>query len=233
MPASLLTPRWNELGLKLFPNWILEKVSGGEDFETRVTGQGKRQKRNSPLADGWQRVSLAGGNLEGDDEMSAWTAFRRAIKGAFKSFLFKNRFHYRLDNAHFATGDGATTSFQLKLATSYQPSDDDDVQEVVIRYVDHRYPPMIFPVDGSVYEDTKTLRIFVDGVEMPWLQGWDVDRNTGIVTFDVAPHAGAILTAIGEFFCRMRFATDWAPAETDDGSSFVIPSGVELIEVEN
>lgn len=230
---ALITPRWNELGLKVFPNWILEKVSGGEDFETRVTGVGKRQKRNSPLADGWQRVSLAGGNLEGDDEIAEYTAFRRAVKGAYKSFLFKNRFHYRLDNARFAVGDGATKSFQLKLITSYQPSDASDVQEVVIRYVDHRYPPILFPVDGSVYEDTKTLRVFVNGVEKAWLTDWDVDRNTGVVTFFVAPPKDAVLTATGEFFTRMRFATDWAPAETENGSSFVIPSGVELIEVED
>lgn len=218
--------------MKVFPNWVLEKVTGGEDFETRVTGNGRRQKRNSPLADGWQRVSLAGGNLEGDDEISVWNAFRRAVKGAYKSFLFKNRFHHRLDNARFATGDGVTKSFQLKLVTSYQPKDASDVQTIIVRYVDHRYPAILFPVDGSVYEETKTLRVFVSGVEKTWLTDWDVDRNTGIVTFVVAPAPGSALTATGEFFCRMRFAQDWAPVETEDGSSYAIPSGVELIEVE-
>ena len=228
MPESLLTPAWNELGVKIFPGWVLEKIGpGGEEFLTNVTRRGRTEKRNSPLAEGWQRVSLAGGYLQGEDELLEWRAFRRAVKGQWKSFLFKNRFHCVLNNSHFATGDGDTTTFQLKLVTEYQG----DTYEWPVKYVDHRYPEILYP-DGTIYEDTKTLRIFVNGVEKTWLTDWDVDRNTGLVTFTFVPPIGAIITATGEFFTRMRFASDWAPTELDGADSFPIPSGVELIEVD-
>jgi uncharacterized protein (TIGR02217 family) len=226
MPSSLLIPAWNENDLLIFPGWCLEKIAGSEDFDVTITGRGKREKRNTALADGWQRASLAGGFLQGEDELLEWKTFVNYLRGPWKSFLFKNRFHCLLNNSHFGTGDGITTQFQLKLKGAYQGQS----AEWAVKYPDHRYPEICFP-DGTVYEETKTLRIFVNGVEKEWLTDWDVDRNTGLVTFVVAPPLDAILTVTGEFFTRMRFA-GWTPLDLSGASSFEIPAGFDLIEVD-
>jgi uncharacterized protein (TIGR02217 family) len=82
------------------------------------------------------------------------------------------------------TGDGVTTVFQL--VKRYE-SGGASADRVIAK-----------PVSGSVV-------IAVDGVAGA---GFTVDHTTGLVTFDVAPAEGAVLTAGFAFDVPVRFDTD-------------------------
>jgi uncharacterized protein (TIGR02217 family) len=51
-----------------------------------------------------------------------------------------------------------------------------------------------------------TVRVARGGVEA--VSGWTVDATTGVVSFDVAPTSGVLVTAGFEFDVAVRFDTD-------------------------
>ena len=220
-------PSWNELGLLLFPDWIVTRSSGGEEFETQIVRIGKTERRNSPLETGWQKLSL-GGALIHEYELLEWNTFRALVKGALSTFLVRNIRHCHLNHTPIGVGDGQTRTFQIALRGGMQG------QEHVwpVKYIDHNYPDRLFP-DGRVCWPTQILRVWVGGVEMPWRGGWDVDRNTGRIVFDVAPPKNAVIIVLGFFLMRCRFIADYVPTSLDEESlDYQIPDGVEVIEVE-
>lgn len=108
--------------------------------------------------------------------------------GDAHSFRFKDHADYLVGYAmvngalvftaehDFAVGDGSTTDFQLAKVYS-------DAAATLSR-------PITKPVTG-------TVRIFLNGVEA--LAGWTVDTDTGIVSFDVAPGLGVVISWAGQF----------------------------------
>jgi hypothetical protein len=221
------SPSWNELNLLIFPEWILRGTNGAEEFSTSIVRFGRQENRNSTATEGWQRLTLGGGEIQGHQELKYWNTFRAITKGAQGSFLIRNIYHCRMEDEEIGTGDGVKTEFQLCVRGELQ----DQEHVWPVKYPDHNYPPRTFP-DGRVYTPTNFVQIFLDGVEVAWGDDWDVDRNTGIITFYDPVDDGVVITATGWFFTRVRFSSDWTPIEAEGGATFEIPASAELIEVD-
>lgn len=97
-----------------------------------------------------------------------------------------------LTDQPLGTGDGVTKIFQL--SKTYTRG-----VQTYTRNVSH---PVV-----------STVLIGLDGIDPDTLSpsfGWSVDRLTGLVTFDVAPSPGAVLTAGFLFDVEVRFDSDTA-----------------------
>ena len=122
-------------------------------------------------------------------------------------FRFKDWSDYKAENVQIGVGDDSTTDFQLiKLYSSGSVAVSRDITK---------------PVAG-------TIAIYVDAVLQS--SGVSVDTTTGVVTFDIAPAAGDIISADFEFDVPVRFDTDEMSISMD---SFDVGnwSSIPLIEV--
>lgn len=162
------------------------------------TGGVERRTEVVTLASGWERRStpwalgrrryLIGANLRALDDMAALTAFFEARRGRLYGFRFRDFADFKscapggevvaTDQA-LGVGDGARRTFPL-----------------LKRYGDVARP-IRKPVEGSV-------RAAVGGVEV----GFSLEATTGVVTLDVAPTAGATVSAGFVFDTPVRFDTD-------------------------
>jgi uncharacterized protein (TIGR02217 family) len=103
-------------------------------------------------------------------------------------------------------GDGVAVAFQL-----------------VKRY-GADFDPYLRPVTKPVAE---TVNVFVDGSPT---DAFTVDDLTGVVTFDVAPSDGAVLTSTYEFDVPVRFDIDRLDIELTGFDAADAPA-IPLIEV--
>lgn len=177
-----------------FPASVSFGSSGGPERRTEIVTLGSgREERNSPWAHGRRRYD-AGLGLTSLDELHGVIAFFEARRGRLHGFRWRDALDAQscaplgtvgAGDQVLGVGDGVRTAFQLvKIygdgAGSYA--------RVIAK-----------PVAGSV-------RVAVDSVE--GASGWSVDVATGIVTFEVAPPAGASVTAGFQFDVPVRFDTD-------------------------
>jgi len=162
------------------------------------TGGVERRTEVVTLASGWERRStpwamgrrryLIGANLRSLDDMAALTTFFEARRGRLYGFRFRDFADFKscapgadvaaTDQA-LGVGDGARRTFQL--VKRY-----DDVERAIRK-----------PVGGSV-------KVAVGGVEV----GFSLETTTGVVTLDVAPAAGAAVSAGFVFDTPVRFDAD-------------------------
>jgi uncharacterized protein (TIGR02217 family) len=77
------------------------------------------------------------------------------------------------------------------------------------------------PVDGSVL-------VAIDGA--PLTEGWSVDTTSGVVTFDVAPGADAVVSAGFQFDVPVRFDTDMLEVNLTSFAAGDIPA-IPLVEI--
>lgn len=162
------------------------------------TGGVERRTEVVTLASGWERRStpwalgrrryLIGANLRALDDMAALTAFFEARRGRLYGFRFRDFADFKscapggevvATDQVLGVGDGARRTFPL-----------------LKRYGDVARP-IRKPVEGSV-------RAAVGGVEV----GFSLEATTGVVTLDVAPTAGATVSAGFVFDTPVRFDTD-------------------------
>lgn len=127
-----------------------------------------------------------------------------AMRGPFHTFPFRDPLDFasaalvtpnvvptlsRVDQT-IGTGDGIATQFQLT-KTYYSGAQ---------TYVRPIYHPIV-----------STVLIGIDGEDPEAASpnfDWDVSRTTGVVTFDVAPESGAVITAGYLFDVQVRFMSD-------------------------
>lgn len=179
------------------PVGVERGARGGPGFKTRISPlTSGREKRNQDWAvsrGSWD-ISYGLRNLEKGviDEVRQFFYERR---GQARSFRFKDWGDYthrslsNTDPMGFAAGDGSETVFQLtKQYGQLNP---------YVRTITK-------PIDNTVYTDSVPLLIYVDDIAA----SFTCDYSTGIVTMDVAPADGAILTWTGEFDCHVRFNKD-------------------------
>jgi len=163
--------------------------TGGVERRTRiVTLASGFERRSSPWAHGRRRY-LIGAGLRSLDDAAALTAFFEARRGRLYGFRFRDFADFKScapsaaitpGDQPLGVGDGEAVSFQLAKGAGD-----------LVR-------PIRKPVAG-------TARVAVDGVETA---AFAVDPATGLVTFDAAPAAGAVLTAGFEFDVPVRFDAD-------------------------
>ncbi len=177
-----------------FPEGVSYGSSGGPERRTEIATLGSGfEERNSPWAHSRRRYD-AGYGVRDLNDLHAVIAFFEARHGRLHGFRYKDWLDWKscppLDEVspgdqNIGVGDGERTAFQL-----------------VKRYVSGAQSytrPIHKPVAG-------TVRVAVDGVELT--SGWSVDATTGLVTFDAAPAAGAVVSAGFEFDVPVRFDTD-------------------------
>lgn len=201
-----LPEKWSK-GSAGGPEWlthVVEKASGDEH---------RNQRWSRPR---W-KYDIAH-NVKDPADISELRAFHLARRGRRIPFLLKDWIDWtsRADGVRaptmldqpLGTGDGATDEFLL-----------------IKRYGDAAGSfdrPILWPVVG-------TLLIAVDGVPLAG-SAFDVDRGSGIVTFDTPPADDAVLTSGFEYDVPVRFDDDWLSVSWDTINSRSAGQ-VPLIEV--
>ncbi|WP_298911970.1 DUF2460 domain-containing protein [uncultured Roseobacter sp.] len=192
-------------------------VGGPERRTDVVTISNGFEERNSPWAHSRRRYD-AGMGMRSLDDVETMIAFFEARYGQLFAFRWKDWSDYRsskpsLDVTAFdqeiGTGDGVQTEFQL-LKT----------------YTSGAYN-YVRPINKPVVD---TIRIGVAGSEMQDTVDYTADAATGVITFNVAPAAGAIVTAGFEFDVPVRFDTDRIQTSIASFQAGEVPN-VPIVEV--
>jgi uncharacterized protein (TIGR02217 family) len=176
-----------------FPLALALGATGGPERMTDVARLASGAESRNGRWQGSRRRWEAGGASIRADQAHALIAFFEARGGRLHGFRFRDPVDWKscapsqapaaMDQP-LGTGDGETTQFQL-----------------VKRYAD----------GGASWDRTiakpveDTVLVAVDGV---LTTAFEVDLATGLVTFDAAPAAGAVLTAGFEFDTPVRFDAD-------------------------
>lgn len=192
--------------------------SGGPERRTEiVTLVNGFEERNSPWAHARRRYD-AGAGMRSLDDLAALIAFFEARRGQLHGFRWKDWADYKTclpsqpisaTDQVIGTGDGVTTAFQLSKTYASGGS----TYTRVLRK----------PVAGSVI-------VAVAGVEQTLPAGFTVAHTTGIVTLNLPPALGAVVTAGCEFDVPVRFDTDRIIASIASFQAGDIPA-VPVIEV--
>jgi uncharacterized protein (TIGR02217 family) len=123
----------------------------------------------------------------GYDELRTLMGFFMLCQGAFGTFLFQDPSDDRVSGQQIGTGDTLRTVFQLQRTMGKTLSGGGFLE------------PIIAPnVVNAVY--------FNGIVQDP--AGYSVDSMTGLVTFNIAPGSGLIITADYSYYFRCRFIDD-------------------------
>jgi uncharacterized protein (TIGR02217 family) len=199
-----------------FPIAIAFGASGGPERRTEIVSLASgHEERNSRWADSRRRYN-AGYGVRSLDDLHAVLAFFEERRGRLYGFRWKDRVDFQSSAPGVAPaatdqmlgeGNGDTTAFQL---VKTYGADHAPFTRAVRK-----------PVDGSVI-------VAVDGT--PLADGWSVDGTTGMVTFDVAPDADAVVTAGFQFDVPVRFDTDKLEVNLTSFAAGDIPS-IPLVEI--
>ena len=192
--------------------------SGGPERRTEiVTLVNGFEERNSPWAHSRRRYD-AGAGMRSLDDFAALIAFFEARRGQLHGFRWKDWADYKtclpsqsvsaLDQ-EIGVGDGLTTVFQLR--KTYTSGGSAYTRDLVK------------PVAGSV-------KVAVAGVVQTLPAEFTVEEARGIVTLNLPPALGAVVTAGCEFDVPVRFDTDRISASIASFQAGEVPA-VPVIEV--
>lgn len=174
-----------------FPTNISYGVLGGPERRTLIfESTSGKESRNQVWANS-KRSYNAGYGVQDLNDLYSVIEFFEERRGEFHGFRWKDWTDYKscnpLDTVAFddqliGTGDGSTTTFQLKkiYGSAFDPW---------TRNINK-------PVSGTVL-------VGINGVNQS--SGWSVDTTTGIVTFASAPGNALSVTAGFEFDVPVRF----------------------------
>lgn len=168
-------------------------ASGGPERRVDIVTLGSgAEARNTPWAHGRRRYDI-GGAVRTLDQVHALIAFFEARRGKLHGFRFRDPFDFK-SCAPSATpsatdqvvgeGNGAQVAFQL--SKSYG-----DGASAYVR-------PIKKPVSASVL-------VAIEGVSA---SGFDLSVETGLLTFETPPAAGATISAGFLFDTPVRFDID-------------------------
>nr|BDD45283.1 glycoside hydrolase family 24 [bacterium] len=170
-----------------FPSDISYGAAGGPAYSTDVVETfGGYEQRNINWADARGKWNVAHGvkTLQQLDEL---IAFFRARQGKAIGFRFKDWSDYKVEGATIGTGDGTTTTFQLK--KQYISGADTAEREIKK------------PIQG-------TISVYIDGSPLEITTEYTVNYTTGEISILTPPSNGEIITADFEFDVPVRFDTD-------------------------
>lgn len=201
-----------------FPASLSFGSVGGPERRTEVvTLANGFEERNTPWAHSRRRYD-AGLGMRSLDDVETLISFFEARMGQMYGFRWKDWSDYKSSAASaepsyldqvIATGDGVVAAFQLIK---------------VYRSGDHEYArPIAKPVEGSV-------RVGLDQDEMQEGVDYDVDVETGIVTFQHPPDIGVKVRAGYEFDVPVRFDTDQIQTSVASFRAGSVPN-VPIVEV--
>ena len=192
--------------------------SGGPERRTEiVTLVNGFEERNSPWAHSRRRYD-AGAGMRSLDDFAANIAFFEARRGQLHGFRWKDWADYKTClpsqsvsamDQEIGVGDGLTTVFQLR--KTYTSGGSAYTRDLVK------------PVAGSV-------KVAVAGVVQTLPAEFTVEEARGIVTLNLPPALGAVVTAGCEFDVPVRFDTDRISASIASFQAGEVPA-VPVIEV--
>lgn len=163
----------------LFPLALGREAEVAPEVSTAiVTSAGGRENRNAEWAEARMRYDVGPG-VRSEADIAALIGFFRARMGPARGFRLRDPFDASAEDEVIGIGDGIEARFQLVKRYG-------EVARRITR-----------PVSG-------TLRLAVDGVAT---MGFDLGPG-GMVTLDVPPPAGAVVTASFDFDVPVRFAED-------------------------
>lgn len=181
---------------------------GGPAFQTQIVAMASgRERRNAQIAQARHQFQAPFQNIRREAYRNI-KQMHLTCRGQLHCFKFRDELDYQADNEVFATGDGATTTFQLAKVSTI-----DGVSYAREVYVIDG--PATFTANGSPITGT-------------------VDADRGTVTFSSAPANGAVLRWTGQFMLWVRFNQDYLPFSIDNGNGqgeHFINGSVDLIEV--
>ncbi|MPT49092.1 MAG: TIGR02217 family protein [Sphingobium sp.] len=180
----------------LFPLSIGREAGIAPAFSTQVVESlSGHERRSSDWADA--RMSFdAGPGVRSEADMVTLVDFFRARRGAARGFRFTDPYDHQSAplgevvsaiDQRLGIGDGVNSRFQIIKYYGAGQGDGEAQQRYITR-----------PVAGSI-------RVAVNGVEQ--MAGW-THAGLGVIMFDEAPVAGAILTCGYHFDVPVRFAED-------------------------
>jgi uncharacterized protein (TIGR02217 family) len=192
-----------------FPLALGAQASVAPAFSTAVVATAAgAERRNADWADARLRFDVGPG-VRSEADIATLIGFFRARMGQARGFRLRDPFDERsgagapaAGDQSLGVGDGARTGFGLRKLYGAQ-------ERRITR-----------PVAG-------TVRVAVGGVERA--AGWTLEPG-GVVRFDVAPAAGAAVTAGFRFDVPVRFASDRLEVSRSSFLAGDAPS-VELVEV--
>jgi uncharacterized protein (TIGR02217 family) len=201
-----------------FPASLSFGSVGGPERRTEiVTLANGFEERNTPWAHARRRYD-AGVGLRSLDDVERLVAFFEARRGQLHGFRWKDWADFKsapasrpvaFDDQPIGTGDGVTRTFQLAKTYGAGP---------------HVYArPIAKPVRGSVV-------LGVQGDRVREGAGFTVDVTTGLVTLEVVPPAGMVVTAGFEFDVPVRFDTPLIQVSVASFKAGDVPN-VPVIEV--
>jgi uncharacterized protein (TIGR02217 family) len=191
---------------------------GGPERRTEVVAlTNGYEERNTPWAEARRRYD-AGVSLRSLDDIGELIAFFEARQGQLHGFRWKDWADFKSCRASavvgyedqlIGTGDGVQAAFQL--TKTYVSGPTEQVRRIVK------------PVQG-------TVRIGLQGDEVQAGVHFDVDWETGRVTFVTPPAFGERITAGFEFDVPVRFDTDRIQVSVASFQAGDVPS-VPVVEV--
>jgi len=200
-----------------FPLDIALGARGGPERLTDiVTLASGAEERNSRWANSRRKFNAAYG-VKSRADMVLVLAFFEERRGRFHSFLWRDGIDYSSavpgvlltpSDQPLGTGDGVKTQFQLI----------------------KRYGANFDPYDRAITKpDMNSVVVAIDAVQAAPAD-FSVDALSGLVTFNVAPAIGAVLTAGFEFDIPARFDADRLDIELTGFDAANVPS-IPVIEV--
>jgi uncharacterized protein (TIGR02217 family) len=191
-------------------------ASGGPLFATEViTIDGGYERRNQKWSQARRKFDARTG-VHSAMDAAILLAFFQARAGRARGFRLQDWSDYtsaadgisapNWSDQSIATGDGATTIFQL---IKTYGSGGVTYQRMIRK-----------PVAGSVV-------VGVNGLQLT--TGWTVDTTTGLVTFATSPLAGQAITAGFQFDVPVRFDTDQLNITAEDQR--LAKAEIPLIEI--
>jgi hypothetical protein len=205
-------------------------VDSGRSWNTNHVGTENLDVFNARRDKSYWRISLGGITLH-PSQINEWDDFVDAAEGMANPVLFRlNSKRFSITKELIGTGDGSKSTFQLQRSGSYQGS---TPKIRTIKFPWHNYPPQTLP-NGVTVLATEYVKIYVGAdpdtaTEMLWQDGWDLDRETGIITFDAAPAAGANIYATCKFLIKVHMQ-DWMPVSSQGGGAYTFSNSAEVFE---
>lgn len=203
----------------IFPQDISYGSSGGPGFKTTIVPLDSGGELRYARWSGPRRIYDVAYGVKSLDQLSTLLDFFITREGALNSFKFKDFLDFTTASDHrsspsttdvqIGTGDGSTTTFQLK--------------KVYASTAGNKERTLTKPRSGTIVAslDDVTTTAFTTNLE------------TGVITFSSAPSAGVIVKAGCEFFVHARFGDDVDESmmlSYDDFASGGIRS-IEVVEV--
>lgn len=176
-----------------FPDYLSLGATGGPVFTTDIcTASSGHEQRNITWAHPRNRYSVAA-SITTEEDFHAIITFFRLHKGQAIGFRFKDWTDYKVKNQLIGMSDPSKLKYQL--IKSYLLGKQSDLRAITK------------PVPGSV-------RVLVGGRH----HDYDVDYDTGFITFKKPPPIALEIRADFEFDVPVRFDTDELKVAATEGA---------------